>query len=120
LRRCSSGATARAVPLWVEQSVLAIRAALAAAMLPEPANDDTLPGDGERGLKKHKCPQITQIFADTLPGDGERGLQLWLAAIGASSSALNVMTRTVKPDSQRLNFMTPRVEADSRRLNFMP
>jgi hypothetical protein len=84
------------VPLWVEQSVLAIRAALAAAMLPEPANDDTLPGDGERGLK------------------------LWIAAIGASSSALNVMTRTVKPDSQRLNFMTPRVEADSRRLNFMP
>ena len=37
---------------------------------------DTLPGDGERGLKQAIRAPVSRRADDTLPGDGERGLKL--------------------------------------------
>ena len=40
------------------------------------SRSDTLPGDGERGLKLAEEGDLLGEGADTLPGDGERGLKL--------------------------------------------
>ena len=54
---------------------------------------DTLPGDGERGLKPHNQEPQPLNPLDTLPGDGERGLKRYLElATGVASETRSPVT----------------------------